>query len=140
MAGPATNTVVITNDGSLADINAFLGTMNLGTVRLFTNNYTPVHTSVPSSFVEAAYVGYVPQVPSYGPAFLNGFGQAETDSAPLTWTFTAGAGSVTIFGWYLLDSTGTKVLWGEKFVLPITLTPASPSFTRVSQITEVSAI
>jgi hypothetical protein len=72
--------------------------------RLFTNNYTPVAGSVLSSFVEAAFVGYVPQrATGWSAATLIG-NNATTTANPITYQNTSGV-SQTIYGVFVTDGT-----------------------------------
>lgn len=133
--------IVIPNQGTIDDLDSWRPNLNAGSVRLYTNNYTPIHTSVPANFTEATFVGYAPvSPPGFAAAFLNGFGQAETDSGVITFTFTAGVGTVTVYGWFLTNLAGTKVLAATKFLVPIVLTPVAPSLSRVIQLTAESIL
>ena len=145
MAAPPAN-VIWSNDGSLLDLEqlrAFLNdAANQVFARLNDNNYTPVHTSVPGDFNEASFVGYSPVAPNFAAAFVNGASKAEIDSAVISWLFTAGVGTATVFGWYLTYDTGggDVLVCASKFVLPVTLSPASPNLDRVVRLTAVSEL
>lgn len=137
----AVSNVIVTNDGAIDDLDTWRANLNAGSVRLFANNFTPLRTSVPADFVESSFVGYAPISPAnFGAAFLNAGGKAESDSAVLTWTFTAGVGTATVFGWYLTNLAGTKVLLATKFIVPVILSPAAPNLSRTIQATAVSEL
>lgn len=93
-------------------------------LRLYTNNYTPVDTSVVGSFTEMSGAGYAPISLTNG-SWTVTVGNDPSDAvyAEQTFTFT-GSGS-TIYGYYIEDndgSTGTLV-WAELF--GSTYTPAN---------------
>lgn len=133
--------IMIPNDGAVEDLEAYRAVLNLGSVRLFQNNYIPVHTTVPADLTECSFTGYAPvSTPSFGAAFLNGSGSAEIDSTLCSWTFTAGAGSTVVYGLYVLNAAGTKVLAISRFGSPITLTPGSPTIAKVLQLTAISQL
>lgn len=145
MAAPP-STVIWSNDGSLLDMELMRAFLNAGAnnvfARLFTNNYTPVHSSVPANFTEATFVGYSPVAPNFAAAFLNGGGKAEIDSAVVSWLFTAGVGTATVYGWYLTYDTGggNVLVMATKFIVPVVLTPAAPTLDRVIRATAVSEL
>lgn len=72
------------------------------TVRLFTNNYTPLVTSVPGSFTECALVGYsnVTLTPGNWSGSTSS-GLATYAYPTLTFTFNPYAGGVSIYGWFV---------------------------------------
>lgn len=108
---------------------------------MFANNHIPAHTDIPAAYVESTFVGYAPITPpAFGVPYLNGFGKGETDSGPLVWTFTAGVGTATVYGMYLTDVTGLKVLMAVKFLAPIVLTPGSPTLSQLLQVTAISEL
>lgn len=93
-------------------------------LRLYTNNYTPVDTSVVGSFTEMSGAGYAAISLTNG-SWTVTVGNDPSDAvyAEQTFTFT-GSGS-TIYGYYIEDndgSTGTLV-WAELF--GSTYTPAN---------------
>lgn len=115
--------------------------MNAGSIALFDNDLVPAHNLTPADFNEASFVGYSrASVPGFGTPFLNGDGKAETDSAVQTWTFTAGAGTAVVYGWYLLSSGDAIVLAFSKFTPAVVLTPAANILTRVIQLTGVGEL
>jgi hypothetical protein len=133
--------LLITNDGALDVTDSWRARLNAGRVRLFDLPHIPAHADTPASYHEASFVGYAPFAPpAFGVPFLNGGGKAETDSTVLMWNFTAGVGTATIYGWYITDVSGLKVLAACKFLVPVVLTPVSPTLTRIIQITDVSEL
>jgi len=131
----------VTNDGAINDLDQWRTELNGCEVALFSNNYTPVRTSVPGDFTESAFVGYSRVLsPNFAAAFLNPDGKAQINSDILTWTFTSGSGTAVVWGWYILDAGDAHVLVAGRFLLPITLAPASPNLSRVLALTAVTEL
>lgn len=84
-------------------------------VHLYTNDYTPVVTSVAGDFAEPAWPGYAAQpIGGWdGPNFAAG--QAFSTDTPNVWTRAEFPGSlVNVYGYYVTDAGGT-VLFAERF-------------------------
>lgn len=92
-------------------------------LRLFTNNYTPVESSVLGDFTEPTFVGYAPVTltrASWAGASTS-MGVTSTQYATQSWT-KGDAGSVDIYGYFVIGATSNVVLWAERFaVSPRTL-------------------
>lgn len=85
------------------------------TLKLYTNNYTPVAGSTAGSFTECAVSGYSAKTlsrASWGDPSTNGSGKAEMAYASQTFTFT---GSGTIYGYYIVSASGAVLMWAELF-------------------------
>lgn len=82
-------------------------------LKLYTNNYTPIETSVEGDFTEAAGFGYA--AISLTPASWTITPGAPTDSAfpQQTFTFTGALGNV--YGYYIVQTTSGKIMWAERF-------------------------
>ena len=81
-------------------------------VKLYTNNYTPVDTSVAGDFTEAAGGGYVTKTLTNG-SWTVTVGNDPSDAvyAEQTWTFTGTlTGSATIYGYFVVGNNGTGTL------------------------------
>jgi len=118
----------------LADVGAdeFLGIIfndtRTGTgfvVRLYTNNLTPADTDVVGSYTEASGGGYAAKTLDKASWTINtGNDPSDATYAQQTFTFTGAlAGSATVYGYYVTDTTGAILLWAERF--PAALTPAN---------------
>jgi len=85
------------------------------TLKLFTNNITPADADTAATYTEMATLGYAAKTLVKGSWTVaqNG-GVAEGVYAAQTWTFTAGT-AVTIYGYFVIDSTSGVLLWAEKF-------------------------
>ena len=84
-------------------------------LKLYVNDYTPVDGSDHTSFTEMSTHGYAEKAlttTSWSVAQNGGVG--EGSYAQQTWTFTAAA-AVTVYGYYVLDTTTGVLLWAERF-------------------------
>lgn len=82
-------------------------------LHLFTNNYTPVASSVLSNFTECADASYAAVALTPGSWSITNVSGVATASYPLqTFSFTS---SATIYGYYVTDTSTTKVVWAERF-------------------------
>ena len=86
------------------------------TLKLYTNNYTPLDSSVAGDFTEASGGGYAAKTLTNGSWTVTPADDpSDAVYAEQTWTFTGAlAGSATIYGYFVIDADGTIVL-GEKF-------------------------
>jgi len=87
-------------------------------IRLFTNDYTPVDTSILSNFTEAAGGGYAAKNLTNGSWTVFAANDPSDAVYPKqTWTFTGPlTGSATIYGYYIEDNAGNSgvYIWGER--------------------------
>lgn len=85
------------------------------TLKLYSNNYTPVAGSTAASFTECAVSGYSAKTlsrASWGDPSTNGSSKAEMSYAAQTFSFT---GSGTIYGYYIVSASGNVLMWAELF-------------------------
>lgn len=91
-------------------------------LKLFTNDWLPSITDTVSQYTELAYLGYAAKLltPSEWVITLDGnTNNYYARFAQQVWTFTS---SVTVYGYYITDSTGTKLYFPERFPdAPVTL-------------------
>lgn len=95
-------------------------------LKLFTNNYTPVAASVAGDFAEASGGGYAAKslTGTSWTVATNGSGQAEATYAAQTFTFTGAlSGSASIYGYFVVQSSSGTIMWAER--LANTFTPAN---------------
>lgn len=105
--------VFFNNDWPDAGNNLFL--------RLFTNNYTPVDTSVTGDFTEASGGGYAEITLSRGSWTVTvGHDPSDATYAQQTFTFTGPlAGSASVYGYFVADADDVTI-FAETFVYPFT--------------------
>ena len=121
--------LVLADVGADTILNAFFnnawpaGGKNL-TIKFFTNDYTPVDTSITGSFTEASGGGYAAKTLSNGSWTVNAANDpSDAVYAEQTWTFTGPLiGGASIYGYYILDADDVLV-WAER--LPAAFTPAN---------------
>lgn len=135
-------TLFVPKVGALQALAAWIGaTLGPVTARLYDNNVVYNADRVLADYNEATFAGYAPVDPiAWGAAFTNADGKAESDSAICLWTFTGGAGSATVFGIYLTDSSNTQLMAVIPFVPAVILTPSASSVARMLQLTDVSEL
>lgn len=81
---------------------------------LYTNDMTPVKASVLADFTEQAGDGYAEITVVAADWTLSGVAghQGTLLAAPIA--FTAAGGAWTIYGYYITNTAGTKVLWAAR--------------------------
>lgn len=104
------------------------------TLRLYTNNLTPLPTSVVGDFTELTNVevpGYTPATPTWNAApYANNDG-SWTDNMTLAPFTATGAASppTTVYGWFLTDSGKTTLLGAGLLDAPFTFSLSGDGFT-----------
>ena len=106
--------IVIPNEGVLESVSRIIAdNMRL---KLFKNDYTPVHTSALANFTECDVAGYADVLVVFGdwdaPALSGNTGYTQT--APIAFSATA-PNTQDIYGWYLVDGTSTFVIAAARF-------------------------
>ena len=137
-----TSNLYLPNQGALSDLAGWIaGDLGSALVRLYENSVPYLPTNTCGDYTQCSFVGYAPVGPVvWGAPYINGTGQAETDSPPLMWSFTAGSGTALVNGIYVTDTGLTQLLLVIPFITPITLDPANPNLNQVIQLTEISQI
>lgn len=138
----ATDNIFIPQTGARAALDDWLAALDgPSSARLYVNNLPYLPTRVLADYVEASFVGYAAVGPiPWSPAFTNMAGKAQSDSLNCVWTFTGGAGTAMVFGIYLTDLAGLKLLAVVPLLVPVTLAPANPSLSRVLSLTDRSEL
>lgn len=113
--------MILTDFGAQAIMSRYLNNTTYLplTARLYTNNYTPLDTSVLGNFTEAAGGGYA--AIALGTTWvINPFSVAPADAVhpAISYTFTGTlTGLATVYGVYITDSANV-VIFAEKFATP----------------------
>ena len=110
--------------GELNLLKRSLGVSTNGdqTIKLFTNDYTPVAGSVAASFTEMSGLGYASKTLTAGSWTVTTISNVASGTyAQQTWTFTAGSSQV-VYGYFVIDASGV-ILFAERFASPPTIPP-----------------
>lgn len=118
--------IVVPEEGAEALLGYLLNpgsnTFPNSTLKLFVNDYTPNWNTLQSAFVEASFPGYsqqpvTPNNWSIGP----GTDTNMQGTFPTEFSWTSGAGTGVVYGYWVTPSGFSRVLWCERFATPIVL-------------------
>jgi hypothetical protein len=107
------------------------------TLHLYTNNYTPVTTSVIGNFTEATFTGYAPVALSGWTSPGVTAHVASTTANPIT--FVATGAYQSIYGWYVTDGAGDYVCGGRDPAAPVVMSATVNSYQVTLSLTAQSA-
>ena len=85
------------------------------TLKLYTNDYTPVATSTAGNFTEATFTGYAAKTLTRGSwvaPSTNGSGEAEATYAAQDWEAES---AQTVYGYYVVGATSGTLVWAQRF-------------------------
>lgn len=82
-------------------------------LKLFTNNYTPIETSVAGDFTEASGNGYAAKTLTGGSWSVTNADPSAASYAAQTFTFTGNLGNV--YGYFLVQATSGILVAAERF-------------------------
>jgi hypothetical protein len=140
-------TIKISNEGEQLLLEAMVGKTAAGALKLklFTNNVTPADTDTTATYTEfGAVQGYASKAlatANWAAAVAGtGTGLATANKASIaypqqTWTFDGTGGSVTVYGYYITDNAGTKLIGAEKFAAPQVVTISGDTIKITPQLT-----
>lgn len=85
------------------------------TLKLYSNNYTPVQGSTAANFTESAFTSYAAKTLTRAgwTAASTVSNKASASYAQQSWT--CGTTGGTVYGYYVIGTTSTVVLWAELF-------------------------
>lgn len=85
------------------------------TLKLYSNNYTPVQGSTAASFTESTFTSYAAKTLTRAgwTAATTVSNKASASYAQQSWT--CGTTGGTVYGYYVIGTTSTVVLWAELF-------------------------
>lgn len=113
------------------------GTLVMG---IFVADYTPQPTDSLGTYtaMEATWTGYVrANITGWSTPTLNGTGHAESDAGTVLFPNVSG-GAQTAYGYFLMDSSQTSLLWAERDgSAPVTI-PDGQSYQITPQFTLIS--
>jgi hypothetical protein len=110
-------------------------------VHLYQNDYAPDPGTVLADFTEADYSGYTEETitPASWPIFFQGISQVVAVGPGIVFTPNASTIANVIYGYYVTDSTGTRLLWAERFAEQKVMNGVTTGFTLVPAIGGQSA-
>lgn len=109
-------------------------------VKLFSNNFTVIDATVLGDFTEATYTGYAAQTLAGGAvAGSNTAGRATASWTQQSYTCTGGS-SQTIYGYYIVDSTGAILYFAENFATPVVLSNGGAPLLLTPRLTNKSEL
>lgn len=103
--------LVLTDQGESGMLTAFFA--QAMTLRLFTNNYTPVEATTELLVTEAAGNGYASKPMAGGGWTISGSSPTQAAFAQQTFTFSGALGNV--YGYYVTRDSDNKLMFAEKF-------------------------
>jgi len=82
-------------------------------MHLYSNNFTPLVTSVVGDFTECTFSGYSSQnIVTWGAASVASH-IGKIQAAPITFTRSTSGASQNVYGYYVTDAAGTVLEWAE---------------------------
>lgn len=134
-------TLVVPNQGEQVLLDAATGktAATTLTLRLFSNNYTPIAGTTESNVTEVAGAGYA-GIALTAASWVTTPGSPTSSAYPeQTFTFTGATDSPgTIYGYYVTNAAG-KLLWAER--LAASFTPASNGDTvKVTPVITLASV
>jgi len=112
-------TILVPSAAEKTALEFMLGAVTPGnqTLKLYVNNYTLADATTEADLTEMSTHGYAAKTLTKT-SWAVGAGSAGNPAtgtyAQQTWTFTAAA-AVTVYGYYVIDSTSGKLVWAEAF-------------------------
>jgi|WetSurSiteA1Bulk_404760.scaffolds.fasta_scaffold94437_1 hypothetical protein len=84
-------------------------------LKLFTSNTTPADTDTASTYTEASFTGYTAKTLAGSSWTVTPGSPSEAAYAQQTFTSTAGSQSASVYGYYVIQTTSTELMWSERF-------------------------
>ena len=104
--------LLVPNVGEAAMLSRLLGNATGDVVlHLYSNNYTPIETSVVGGFTECVATGYAAKTLAAASWSIAG-DPTEASFAEQDFAVTS---AMTAYGYYVTDVAGTTLLWAELF-------------------------
>lgn len=104
-------------------------------VGLFVNNHTPSLTDTDADYTEATFPGYAQQ----GIGAIVSYGQAAHVANVVfnatVFTRSGGAGSETVYGYFVIDPVAGVILFAQLFPVPIVISVVGQSVVVIPELT-----
>jgi len=110
-------------------------------VNLYQNDYAPDPTTVLADLDVATYDGYAAETvtPATWPVFFQGNSQAVAVGPGIVFTPTGSTTPNVIYGYYLTDTGGTRLIWAERFPEAKVMNGVTTGFTLIPAIGGMTA-
>lgn len=110
-------TLIVPDEGEIRLLDMLVNAVGMTNVRLrlFQNNITPDQDSVYATFTIATFSGYADTTPAMGAASTVSHKGKIVDGSARNFTHNGGGTANTIYGYYVVDTGTSKVLWAERF-------------------------
>jgi len=108
----------------------FVGDDDAALVRLFKNDVNPDPNMTVETFEEADFAGYVPQDPIMQAPFVNDQGMVVSTSVLLAYNSAAGVDPQTVYGIFVSNPEGTRLVMAQRFDEPQQMGGALPQSCR----------
>lgn len=114
--------LIVSDNARLIMLECLLKSHKTLRLKLYSNEWYPGASDVPSDYKEVVWPGYG-EVILYNYRWM--FSQIAPGSAEYperTWTFRGWyKPSIKVYGYYVVDETGDKLMWAESFETPFEL-------------------
>jgi|PlaIllAssembly_1097288.scaffolds.fasta_scaffold1357037_1 hypothetical protein len=84
-------------------------------LKLFTSNTTPADTDTASTYTEASFTGYTAKTLTGSSWTVASGDPTEASYAQQTFASTASQTSQSVYGYYVIQTTSTELMWAERF-------------------------
>jgi hypothetical protein len=86
-------------------------------LKLYVSNTTPADGDVAGTYTEMSTQGYIAKTLTKGSwsAAAQSSSVGTSSYAQQIWTFDGTGGSTTVYGYFVIDSTTSLLLWAERF-------------------------
>lgn len=84
-------------------------------LKLFKSNTTPAETDTTATYTEADFTGYAEKTLTGASWTVTNADPASGSYAEQTFTSSAGSQNQAVYGYYVVNSAGTVLLWAERF-------------------------
>ena len=84
-------------------------------LRLFTSNTTPADTDTTATYTQASFTGYTAKTLAGSSWTVTPGDPSEASYAQQTFTSSASQTAQTVYGYYVIQSSSTELMWSERF-------------------------
>jgi hypothetical protein len=107
------------------------------TLRLYMNDWTPSGIDEADDYEECTFAGYSSQsLSDFGPAYLNAFGQGQSDTYNHQWIMPSLTPTNSIYGYFVTDSNGYLIFADRREEGPFEMDGIGATFDLVINFLE----